>query len=494
MDLCCLIRPNWLRLFVLRCSCRILLPILVLYSCGTPIRVDVDSGSSAADAAVPVPVQHDVCADAGFQAALPTPLRTLYVDTNTGLDSNDGSAGAPLRTLNRANAAARPGDLFLVRGSFENQSIKPGVSGTPTAPIVFRGIDMPTLKNPASGVTVQLGGLSYVAVDGFEISDAKQPADLVNSQHCILRNNVIHDAGAIRVFHSSDNTLEDNRWPRCGTYCVILGGDSNRNRFDRNSFGTAPSFSIFFQGEPGAPSIDNVISHNTIENFQGGGILLSGSTAQTTLKCNRIQNCGSAVVGLSAPSITVASSDNVVFGNILLNNNGEPILLQSIGSNQANRNRIERNVAWGNAGPPLRFLISTPDTPLDNNLVQNNVLWASNLSDNFHWTEKGVRFKVVFDRYHTGTTGWPDGGLGGNAIRNNLIGRDIGDVGGGWLYFIGFNKTVTLTLSEAQARWSSLSGNFEMEPGFVAPASGDFRLGFDAAAGAAAVGRWLLGP
>jgi len=456
-------------------------------------------GSAASDAPVVgdsgpvVPVQHDVCSDRGVQTALPTPLRTLAVDADTGLDTNDGSPGAPFRTLTKASAVARPGDLFLVRGTFEAQSIKPAMSGMVTAPIVFRGVDMPVVKNPASGVAVQLGGLSYVVVDGFELTGTTLTADFVNAQHCILRNNFIHDKGIIRVYRSSDNMIEDNRWPQCGTYCVILLGDSNRNHFERNAFGTA-ALSLFFQGEPGFPSIDNVIAHNTIENPQGAGVSLSGSTGHTTLSCNLIQNCGSSVTGVAAPAITVNSSDNVVFGNILLNNNSEPILLQSIAANIANRNRIERNVAWGNAGPPLRFLISTPNTPLDNNVIQDNALWASNLSDNFHWTDKGVRYKVVFDRYHTGTTGWPDGGLGGNMITHNLIGRVEGDIGAGWLFFIGTNKVTTWTLPEAQAHWSALSGNFEAEPGFVAPASGDFRIGFDSAAGAAGVGRWLPGP
>lgn len=63
------------------------------------------------------------------------PLRTLYVAT-TGNDANDGSLGAPWRTLQRAANLVRAGDQVIVRpGSYAGFNLT--TSGTAANPILF---------------------------------------------------------------------------------------------------------------------------------------------------------------------------------------------------------------------------------------------------------------------------------------------------------------------------------------------------------------------
>jgi hypothetical protein len=73
-------------------------------------------------------------------AALPEPsLRTLHVSP-TGSDTNPGtSAGAPLRTIQRAASLAQAGDLVLIQPGVYRESVSVPRSGTAAQPIVFRG-------------------------------------------------------------------------------------------------------------------------------------------------------------------------------------------------------------------------------------------------------------------------------------------------------------------------------------------------------------------
>ena len=45
---------------------------------------------------------------------------------STGSDANDGSAGAPWKTLGKASATMQPGDTCVVRGGTYHETLKPG--------------------------------------------------------------------------------------------------------------------------------------------------------------------------------------------------------------------------------------------------------------------------------------------------------------------------------------------------------------------------------
>src|SRR5687767_12727225 len=122
-----------------------------------------DAGSDAGgidagrDAGLPGRRYLDRCADAGTLAALPAPVRTFYVDSANGQDTATGlTAATAWRSLTRANAAAQPGDLFLVSGTFDTQFIRPAVSGTAARPIVYRGAGgaRPVVSNASSGIAI----------------------------------------------------------------------------------------------------------------------------------------------------------------------------------------------------------------------------------------------------------------------------------------------------------------------------------------------------
>lgn len=87
--------------------------------------------------------------------AAPASGQTYYVSP-AGSDANDGSAGAPWKTLGKASETMQPGDTCIVRGGTYHETLKPG-SGVEGAPITFRAYD---------GETVVISGANEVT--GFE--------------------------------------------------------------------------------------------------------------------------------------------------------------------------------------------------------------------------------------------------------------------------------------------------------------------------------------
>lgn len=97
---------------------------------------------------------------------LPAVARTYQVDAAhpQANDANDGSTGAPWKTLQRAARAAAVGDVVLVAAGAYEETVSLATSGTEQAPITLRA-------DPPRRARVQgfvLEG-DHIAVEGFEI-------------------------------------------------------------------------------------------------------------------------------------------------------------------------------------------------------------------------------------------------------------------------------------------------------------------------------------
>lgn len=131
----------------------------------------------------------------------PTPTgRTLYVSPS-GNDSNDGlSETRAFRTLQRASNQTQPGDLVLVmNGEYTNSTYNSIIlnikrSGTANQWIVYRAYPghRPKIKLEANWVGILLEGVSYVAIEGFDIEGnaANVSLEYARSQMNVLDNPV----------------------------------------------------------------------------------------------------------------------------------------------------------------------------------------------------------------------------------------------------------------------------------------------------------------
>src|SRR2546430_7843349 len=201
---------------------------VLLSACGTPVE------TSAAEKLPDTPI--------------------FYVDAAAGSDTNHGrTAKAPFKTLNRAAGTVKPGwTVQVMSGTYTSDGtenpLTVSVSGTPDAWITFTAapghhpvIQIP--RGPGAWAGIHLFGVSYVAIDGFEVigqNTTITPAEAaVNdgtqaflNHNCVyvdgvgyanvhppvphdivIRNSILHDCAAagIEVNAADAITIEHNR-------------------------------------------------------------------------------------------------------------------------------------------------------------------------------------------------------------------------------------------------------------------------------------------
>jgi Right handed beta helix region len=426
-----------------------------------------DTGAPPADkdAAPPGPAFRDRCVPDKAPTP-PPPLRTFYVDGDKGNDANDGASPATAwKTLTKANASARAGDLFLLSGTFDGQYIRPAASGTADHMIVFRG--PARIQNAQYGTAVSLSGIDYVAVDGLEITKNGDPASLGN--HDWLQNGKIHDnAGYIRIIGVQSSRVEDNDITGCGEYCFWTSEGATANAVLRNKIGDAKStaFMLFSSG--------NTIGFNDFANTLQTNLAVQPGADQTVIECNTFRLAGTAAAsGYYTPSALVSSNKNLIRYNLVYGN-----LLEGISFwGESNANDVYHNVSWGNGGPGIRILVDLTGKDIRDNHFKNNVFWNDNSNGDSHWNYNGTKGKVVVDTYHVQTNGWSDGSFGGNTLENNLLGMNATETGKPWLLMIGYTSERSYTLADATAKWpDALKNDFEADPMFFAPETGAFQL------------------
>ncbi|MFA5147284.1 MAG: Ig-like domain-containing protein [Candidatus Omnitrophota bacterium] len=175
-----------------------------------------------------------------------------YVDANSGNDANDGlSEGTPWKTIQKAATAMPAGSTCLVSAGTYTERVAVNKSGLSAAsPTVFRAAGPGAVVNGGFTVKRSSGVISYIVIDGFEITNPAADDELNGSgitlfdaQSCEALNNYIHDTvwpgiqldtwSGSASNNLSNNKITNNRIVRAGTYCGILVKGRN-NRVEKN--------------------------------------------------------------------------------------------------------------------------------------------------------------------------------------------------------------------------------------------------------------------
>jgi parallel beta-helix repeat protein len=138
--------------------------------------------------------------------------RTLHVEVN-GSSSGNGSKAAPFETIQQALKVVEPGDTILVgAGEYvDPEGISVKKSGTPDAWIKIKaapGARPKLVSSNWSGIALAFG-ISYVEIDGFELSWVRHPslpqthgtgiAPMYATHHIRILNNIIYGFGTAGV-------------------------------------------------------------------------------------------------------------------------------------------------------------------------------------------------------------------------------------------------------------------------------------------------------
>ena len=191
----------------------------------------------------------------------PRPMRLVHVIPGSG--GGIGTETDPFRGLNTAADAVRPGDFILVHAGVYRDTISITRSGTPEAPIVWRGAgDGDAIiegtqggpRNDARDIIITMYGVRYVFFEKLIFSNSHWAFHASNSSHITIRRcqfkdvayGYFADAQQERVF-LCDNLIE-------GTESWVKTRDGNR--FENRGIDISGT--------------GHVICYNRIRNFGDG--------------------------------------------------------------------------------------------------------------------------------------------------------------------------------------------------------------------------------
>lgn len=148
----------------------------------------------------------------------PTTVGTYYVATN-GSDSNNGSFGAPFKTIPKALSVCTGGETILVRGGVHTPTSRININQafTSTVRLWNYGTERPILDGSnlgsgAAGRVIYLqSALRRLHIKGFEIRNGKDSGIEVEGQNLFFEDIVIHDTlgTGFHQFGGANNLYQD---------------------------------------------------------------------------------------------------------------------------------------------------------------------------------------------------------------------------------------------------------------------------------------------
>ncbi len=147
-------------------------------------------------------------------------MAILYVST-TGSDSNSGTSGSPVKSINKAAQLAQAGDTVLVGAGTYNGTVSISKNGTASGQITFKPADGAhvVIDGSQTGAGTDLVTITgdYITFQGFEVANAKRTGiGLWGSHDSKVLDNNVHDSFRAGVYaggsvgQSYNNVIDGN--------------------------------------------------------------------------------------------------------------------------------------------------------------------------------------------------------------------------------------------------------------------------------------------
>ena len=415
-------------------------------------------------------------------AVLGTPtLAVNYFVSPTGDDGAPGvSADKPFKTIGRAVALAKPGDIVNVAAGQYCENVAPADSGTAEAPITIRKhgdgeviwtTPPPEKRKFEDTYALNLTGRQYFVVEGLTFRDCVAWIIIRDGHHNTIRTCVFDGAkiyNCLRIEGTWNKVLGCNfkksiPWevdaknlPKGADYIEIYR-QSHNNLVEGCEFGEIPHIAVSVNAyKPGFAPSHNIVRNNLFRSPRWKCISVAGSV-HTLVENNRCSGDAALFVQFEAPKTIMRRN---LFTGLRITHALDDALRGAfrVGTTMDSgercpfeHNRIYNNVFYDNDRTITSYAqnASTPDNVFKNNVLFNNrqTLWLCQL-------DYATTSKVYF-------------------INNVLCGSTAGQP----IIELGKLGTRKLTLAEAQAQLPELyRGNIESDPQFVDPDKGDFHL------------------
>lgn len=421
---------------------------------------------------------------ASFTLIASTAWSAEYYVAPNGDNSNSGtSPSSAWRTIAKANSAVGPGDVVYLRGGrFKDDPIRPGKSGTSSAPIRYVAYsgETPVLTSDKVGGlsdAINLTNRSYIEIDGIHIDGVERNprarvdhfVTITNGSYNTIRNGVFRFATGwhgIRLTDSHHNKLLNNVIDVVGIYDNGSGQDwGDGIQIKKGSHHNLVEGNVVTRGAHNLLQVDgeyNVIRNNVFDNDWSellgsgkGGRNLSLMGLYNVFENNVVRNAMASTDRAGNAGMKVEGQHNIVRRNIIFANSNEGITTQSrAGQKWAHHNRIYHNTLFGNGGPAWGLVFYNGGNGVTGNVFKNNIVFGNRAAG---LANADIVFRLKDNPF--GTTGQ-------TVIENNLIARtsrsdaavDIKNEGG------------TISLADAEKNFSNLfRNNIHDVPNFVSP-------------------------
>ncbi|MHC4714273.1 MAG: putative Ig domain-containing protein, partial [Planctomycetota bacterium] len=298
---------------------------------------------------------------------------TYYVST-TGNDGWDGSSGTPWATIQHAVDTVTAGDTIIVRpGTYVGARIE--TTGVAGLPITLKAETPGTvLLNSTSSAEKHngvleienwdIGTVAYWIIEGLEVdgvSNTYRCIDLRNTDHCEIRNNVVHDAYMTGIFCAfSDYVLvENNTSYDNGEHGIYVNNSADNGTVRGNT-----SYNNTYNG----------IHMNGDVSMGGDGIMSNWLVELNTCYDN-------PATGINCDGV----EDSTMRNNLLYHNNSKGFSIYGIDGAVSSRNdRILNNtVVMPTDGSGYYAITVTDDAgPPTGNKIFNNILYHYSTASN----------------------------------------------------------------------------------------------------------------
>jgi hypothetical protein len=440
---------------------------------------------------------------------------TYYIAQN-GAYLGDGTLESPW-SLDRANTSLQPGDTaILLDGTYTGTPIAPDRSGGENAPIVYKAanrhmavfqdiVELPDSRGP---VAIFVNSKAYITVDGIKVLGVKRWVMGVSSHHInIVNGHFENGSGWIncRFEENGDGIQIKNNYFHGGTDLVSLDG-GNGHLVEDNFFGDASHTGLVLLGvqrsvvrnnfltnrlwrcmevlsqrhEPYRLSMYNLIENNTFDYSPCRSIQYAGNRSILRRNIFRKSLMGMGwnnYLGTAKTPEAWHDESNRFYNNVITECGTHDVVLDIIAENQAKGIEVAESVS--NAGYGMVYTTNLFNPPVEgyddcaygDNIVKNNIFYMnSNTAESKSANTTHIAFDwnatPEFGRYHY------------NNIYSGTPGVEV-------FYYLDAvyenppeprNRSIQ-SFEERYPDWAS--NNIGVEPQFLNPGEGDYRLSPD---------------
>lgn len=257
-------------------------------------------------------------------------LAATYHVAPGGLDSNDGSTGAPWQTLQHAADTVMAGDTVLVDpGDYTGFDLRTG--GLQAMPIVFQGRTGVRIvaQNAITPDGVNVEGVSWVVIEGFESSAMPRAGfRAATCSHVTFRGNRADQNGSWGIFTGfcDDLLIEGNECSRSvAEHGIYVSNSGDRSVIRGNRIWGNYGSGIHMNGDLSMGG-DGIISGALVEanviwdNGAGGGSGIGCDGVQdSTFRNNLLYENHASGLSLYQFDAAAPSTNNTVINNTIVN-------------------------------------------------------------------------------------------------------------------------------------------------------------------------------